>query len=437
MCDSFVALPPATLNGTVILAKSADCQVNEAHALVRFPARKYAPGAAFKATHLVVPQAAETYEVILGKSFWTWGAEVGINEYGVAIGNEAVFTTLQQEEKSDGLIVIDMLRLGLERGRTAREAIDAITTALEAIGQGGNCELAGNSHFDGAYLIADAHEAWVLETAGRQWAAKQVTDGIGSISNVLMIGDDWNSASIKDRINWANSYSDPSMAPLVGAYERQACSLNGLAAARGNITVRTAFNVLRQHGESYHPATSQAHRNICVHAGAGTYQQWQAVGAMVAETSEAGTIGWFTATSGTCVSIFKPVFTGVELPDMGPVLNEQNDPRTLWWKHELLHRHAMTDFAHFVPEIRHDFDQLEDEFLTAAPTVLKGTPKEKKEFMDDCFMRAEQATDRWIQALASRDDLAFEDEAYRGMWNKYNRMASFEEIPAQVGSAAD
>src|SRR3954452_3008150 len=155
MCDSFVALPPATVNGSVILAKSADCQVNEAHALVRFPARKHVLGAAFKATHLVVPQVTETYEVILSKSFWTWGAEIGINEYGVAIGNEAVFTTLQPEEKSEGLIVIDMLRLGLERSRTAREAIDAITTALEAFGQGGNCELAGNSHFDGAYLIAD------------------------------------------------------------------------------------------------------------------------------------------------------------------------------------------------------------------------------------------------------------------------------------------
>src|SRR5262245_58558522 len=125
MCDSFVALPLATLNHTVILGKSADCQVNEAHALVRFPGRKHIPGGAFKATHLVVPQAEETYEVILGKSFWTWGAEIGINEHGVAIGNEAVFTTLQKEEKSDGLMVIDMLRLGLERGKTAREAVGA------------------------------------------------------------------------------------------------------------------------------------------------------------------------------------------------------------------------------------------------------------------------------------------------------------------------
>ena len=113
MCDSFVALPPATLNGTVILGKSADCQVNEALALVRIPNQKHLPGEAFKTAFIVIPQVEETHEVIMGKSFWTWGGEIGINEYGVAIGNEAVFTTLQKEEKFDGLVVTDMLRLGL------------------------------------------------------------------------------------------------------------------------------------------------------------------------------------------------------------------------------------------------------------------------------------------------------------------------------------
>ena len=37
MCDTFVALPPVTAGKSVILGKSADCRVNEAHALVRLP----------------------------------------------------------------------------------------------------------------------------------------------------------------------------------------------------------------------------------------------------------------------------------------------------------------------------------------------------------------------------------------------------------------
>jgi secernin len=430
MCDSFVALPSSTLNKITILAKSADCQVNEAHALMRFPRRKHFPGAAFKATHLMVPQVEETYEVILGKSFWTWGAEVGINEYGVAIGNEAVFTTLQKEEKSEGLIVIDMLRLGLERGRTAREAVDAITSALEALGQGGNCELAGNSHFDGSHLIADSNEAWILETAGRQWVAKKVSDSIGSISNVLSIGTDWDLSSFNDPVDWANTYSDPSMAPLIGSWERRACSYNGLAAARGAITVKTAFDVLRQHGEDYHPAMGDVHRNICVHAGAPQYRQWQAVGAMVAEMSSDGVIGWFTGTSGTCVSVFKPLFPGVELPDIGTLPTEQYDPETLWWKHELLHRRVMADFNQAVPEIRTDFDALETEFLSTAASVVKGSLAEKKEFTDYCFKKAQEATENWIVQLSSRNNLKFADADYAGMWHKYNSMSGLQGMPA-------
>ena len=77
MRDTFVALSPATLDGSVIFGKSADCQVNEAHAVVRVPSRSYPPGAALRATHLVVPQAEHTYAVLLSKSFWTTVAKWG------------------------------------------------------------------------------------------------------------------------------------------------------------------------------------------------------------------------------------------------------------------------------------------------------------------------------------------------------------------------
>ena len=35
-----------------------------------------------RTTHLVIPQARETHEVIIDKSFWTWGGEIGVNEHG-------------------------------------------------------------------------------------------------------------------------------------------------------------------------------------------------------------------------------------------------------------------------------------------------------------------------------------------------------------------
>lgn len=68
-------------------------------------------------------------------------------------------------------------RLGLERGATAKEALDVIVSLLEEHGQGGNYYEDGSSchSFHSAYLIVDKKEAWVLETVGKYWAAEKIT----------------------------------------------------------------------------------------------------------------------------------------------------------------------------------------------------------------------------------------------------------------------
>jgi dipeptidase len=130
MCDTLVALPAHTLEKSMLFAKSADCEVNEANALVRIPAQKHLPGQAVRLTHRVIPQARQTYEVLLTKAFWTYGCEIGVNEHGLFMGEEAVFTTEMHEEQ-DGLIGPDLMRIGLERARTCREAIEVMTALLE------------------------------------------------------------------------------------------------------------------------------------------------------------------------------------------------------------------------------------------------------------------------------------------------------------------
>ncbi|MFM9709680.1 hypothetical protein, partial [Streptomyces galilaeus] len=86
-------------------------------------------------------QAKHTYKVLLSKPFWIWGAEMGVNEHGVVIGNEAIFSKVPAE-KDGKLIGMDLLRLGLERGSTAKEAMEMIIALLEEFGQGGNCGFA-------------------------------------------------------------------------------------------------------------------------------------------------------------------------------------------------------------------------------------------------------------------------------------------------------
>jgi secernin len=431
MCDTFAALRTATRDGTVLFAKSADCEVNESNALVRVPAARHLAGEVVRLTHLVIPQARETFEVILTKAFWTWGCELGVNTHGLCMGEEAVFTT-EMKETRDGIIGPDLMRLALERARTCREAIPLMTGLLEQYGQGGSAELKGNSHFDSSFLMSDTEEAWILETAGRKWAARRIK-ATGSISNCLGIRTDWDSCSEKAHaggLDWAASFGLPAVPPTLGAPERQRITSAGLEAAAGSITARTMFDLMRQHGTGYHPATAPVHANTCMHAGPQKDRWWQADGAMVADVKGDDIIVWATGTSGNCVSIFKPVFPGVDLPDIGPVPTEHFDPRSLWWKHELLHRRAMADFDGLVPEIRRDFDALEETFLSEAPAVRGGGEREKRVFMESCFQRATERTDTWIARLCARRDLRFADSDYRGMWETLNAAAGLPGMPA-------
>jgi secernin len=430
MCDTFVALPETTQQKTMLFAKSADCEVNEANALVRIPHRKHVKGEAVRLTHLVVPQADETYEILLTKAFWTYGCEIGVNEYGLAMGEEAVFTTEMKEEK-DGIIGPDLMRLGLERAKNCQEAIHIMTGLLEQYGQGGSAELKGNSHFDSSYLMADPEEAYLLETAGRRWAVKKV-NAIASLSNMLGIHADWDFCSdgaTSPKADFASQYALPEVPPTLGSPVRQALTYDSLKSALGQINVKGIFTTMRHHGEGYHPAHAEAHRNICVHAGPQENRWWQADGVMVTDVGAHGVLAWVTATSGNCVSIFKPVFLGMDLPDLGPAPGETFDHRTLWWKHELLHRRAMADFDNLVPEIRHDFDPLEESFLVQAETVKHGTPGEKAEFTEYCFREALKATEVWIAKLQKRRDLRFSDPAYRAMWAKLNAEAGMTGMP--------
>ena len=72
-----------------------------------------------------------------------WGAEMGCNEYGVVIGNEAVHT--HEPLRRAGLLGMDLLRLGLERGKMAIDAVKIIADLVEKYHQGGGCAYGDSS----------------------------------------------------------------------------------------------------------------------------------------------------------------------------------------------------------------------------------------------------------------------------------------------------
>ena len=176
-CDTWVALKDATRDGSVILAKNSDRPPMEAQPLVQAPRCEYEPGAMVKCTHIEIPQSSVTYAHIGSKIWWTFGYEHGMNEHGVAIGNEAVWSKERREE-GVGLLGMDLIRLGLERGKSAYEAMHVMIELLQRYGQEGESEWPGEwggARNDNSYIIADPNEAWVLETAGRYWVAKHLS----------------------------------------------------------------------------------------------------------------------------------------------------------------------------------------------------------------------------------------------------------------------
>jgi hypothetical protein len=424
MCDTFVALPGATATGGVLLAKNADTEINEAQHVLKLPAREYPEGAQVRLTHLVIPQARRTYEVLLDKSFWLYGGEIGVNEHGVAVGNEAVFSN--RTETRDGIILIDLLRLILERCADRHEAVALVAGMLETYGQGGNCELRGNSHFDGSFIVSDRTGAVVIETAGRDWAAREV-EGFGSISNGYTIGADWDRASLGangSKPDFARLVADPEKARCVAAAERRRASHDFLAARAGRIDLRAMADLLRYTGDGdYEPMLGERPTRICMHAAPYEFRLWQATGALIADTGGDEAMGWVTATSSPDVSIFKPVFFGVDLPDLGPMPRESWTPGAYWWRHELLHRRAMADYRGLVPEIRAEFEALEDGFFRDAQTVRRAGRAEKAEFVRDCWQRADAAEAGWTERLERRN-YRIEDPAYREMWRTFNRAAA-------------
>ncbi len=243
-CDTWVALRDATADHSVILAKNSDRPPMEAQPLVQVPRRQHQSGEKVKCTYIEIPQIAETYEHIGSKIWWAFGYEHGMNEHGVAVGNEAVWSK-EPYQWGDGLLGMDLLRLALERAKTADEALHVITALLEKYGQSGDCERSGEwgkANYHNSFLIADGKEAWVLETAGRYWVARRITNGVYSISNIYSIEREWDEAHPKlvqhaIEMGWTRSAEEFNFARDYGDYWRKESKSPGNMQIRRNMTL--------------------------------------------------------------------------------------------------------------------------------------------------------------------------------------------------------
>ncbi|HET9221873.1 MAG TPA: C69 family dipeptidase, partial [Roseiflexaceae bacterium] len=204
MCDTWVALSDDTLSGQVILAKNSDRPIFDCQPLVFYPRTEWPAPLKLRLEYVELPQVDATYATLGSSPYWCWGYEEGINEHRVAIGNEAIYTKTFREtahayragdRPEFGLLGMDLIRLALERSRSAAQAVEVIGGLVERYGQFGSgvpTKEHAEGGYDNSFLIADPSEAWVLEAIGRRWIARRITAGSAAISNQLSIRTVWN-----------------------------------------------------------------------------------------------------------------------------------------------------------------------------------------------------------------------------------------------------
>ncbi len=187
MCDTLCALPAASLGGVTVFAKNSDRPPTEPQDLEWHPPRR--DEGPLRATYIEVEASPEPTIGVLGsRPRWMWGMEHGVNEAGLAVGNEAVFTTLNPHEFPPALVGMDLVRLALERAADAEAGVAVILEHLERYGQGGAGHEGGKQPYWSSFLLADPSRAFVVETSGQAHAVEEVS-AKRAISNRTTIPD--------------------------------------------------------------------------------------------------------------------------------------------------------------------------------------------------------------------------------------------------------
>ncbi len=173
-CTSFLVGKKASADGSAFITYNAD-SYGMYGKLSYLPAAKHAKGTMRRivdgdTNHYLgeIPEAAETYAVM-----------GNINQFQVAI-TETTFGGREELVDSAGIIdYVSLMAIGLQRSRTAREAIQVMTSLVQEYGYASSGE---------SFSIADPNEVWILEMIGKGSGEK------GAVWVAIRIPDDCISA---------------------------------------------------------------------------------------------------------------------------------------------------------------------------------------------------------------------------------------------------
>ena len=170
-CTNLIVTKGASSDQSVMITYAADSHTRYG-SIAFYPAADHQSSDLCEVFHYengkllgTIPEVAHTYSVV---QF--------MNEYQVAIG-ETTYGGLDSLGKQPGAILDygSLMRIGLQRSKTAREMIKVMTKLVSQFGYATSGE---------SFSISDANEAWIMEMIGKGkyekgavWVARLIPDG--------------------------------------------------------------------------------------------------------------------------------------------------------------------------------------------------------------------------------------------------------------------
>ena len=390
-CDTMVVHASCSKYMTNMFAKNSDRPTGEPQPLCFYRGREYPAGAMLRTTHITIPQVEKTYSVVGSRPYWIWGFEMGYNEKGLVIGNEAEGSRMPPESET-GILGMDLLRLGLERAATAREAISVITFLLERYGQKANASALTERTYENTFIMTDEKECWVLETAGRQWVAQQVHAKKG-VSNCYSISDDYDLCSEKlqqiakenrwlapdEKFDFAKAYAGRLVAQPLGVQRFR--RLNKLLNQKECHDFDSLAAILRDHFDDELIAprfgeTTGTFLSVCMHM-----RDWgesETSASLLARYDEQiGLIARYAPVQ-PCLSAYIPVYMAGKLPPKMELADKLFDENSLWWQVKLLSLMVTVDEGAFAAPVRAKLRGMEDSFAQKAAAAEEEARKRIK-----------------------------------------------------------
>lgn len=428
MCDTMIASKSVTKCGFPIFGKNSDRSPNEPQPLIFSAAADHAPGSMVKTTRIEVEQAPHTYATILSKPSWIWGAEIGINEKGVVIGNEAVISK-DMNPTDVALLGMDVLRIALERADSARKAVDVIGEMMEKYGQGGNCSFDGTFHYDNAYLVADSDEIWHVETAGKHiWVAKKIDLPAYSISNYLtlnypdlMHADTVKHAkeagyAVEEPFNWQETYADWETLSHSGQL-RRVCSMQQMNRPGKQFAVEDMLKALRSHHANNEWVDGM--HCVCMHAKNPVYPtdiDCQTTNSMAAVMIPGENLILSPGMSTPCIAPFQPFWFDVYSAKQVFAYDRQEEAAASWLRRERINRAILAGQID-VAAYRAEMHEMETRWITQALEIPR---EDRQAFVDRNAEEAEAFFDRWISRAEKAEANPMGDKAFQDWWNGKN-----------------